>query len=79
MYLFPTVSPVFNMAADKAAWDDLLQWQREINDKDRQLLRTKAMREAPNTSGQELRQIDLKTAQPIGLSALKGKVCIAST
>lgn len=67
------------MAAEKAAWDDLLQWQREINDKDRQLLRTKAMREASNTSAQELRQIDLNTAEPIGLSALKGKVCIGST
>ena len=67
------------MAAETAAWDDLLQWQREINDKDRQLLRTKAMREASNTSAQELRQIDLNTAEPIGLSALKGKVCITST
>jgi hypothetical protein len=63
------------MAAEKAAWDDLLQWQRQINNQDRQLLRTKAMREASTTPVQELRQIDLTTAEPIGLSALKGKVC----
>jgi hypothetical protein len=67
------------MAADTAAWDDVLQWQREINDKDRQLLRTKAMREASNTSAQELRQIDLNNAEPIGLSALKGKVCTTAS
>ncbi|KAI8583204.1 hypothetical protein K450DRAFT_224703 [Umbelopsis ramanniana AG] len=62
------------MAAEKAAWDDLLQWQREINNKDRQLLRTKAMREASTAPVQETRKIDLTTAEPIGLSALKGKI-----
>ncbi|KAI9289376.1 hypothetical protein BC943DRAFT_314212 [Umbelopsis sp. AD052] len=62
------------MAAEKAAWDDLLQWQREINNKDRQLLRTKAMREASTAPVQETRTIDLTTAQPVGLSALKGKI-----
>ncbi|KAH8547883.1 hypothetical protein BGW37DRAFT_509078 [Umbelopsis sp. PMI_123] len=62
------------MAAEQSAWDDLLLWQKEINDKDQQLLRTKAMRETSSGPAQELRQIDLTTTKPIGLSSLKGKI-----
>jgi hypothetical protein len=62
------------MATETTAWDDLLSWQQEINEKDQQLLRTRAMREASSGPVQELRQIDLATAQPVGLSSLKDKV-----
>ncbi|GAB5587364.1 hypothetical protein Unana1_02264 [Umbelopsis nana] len=62
------------MPAETAAWDDLLQWQKEIDEKDQHLLRTRAMREAPAVPALEHRQIDLATAEPVGLSALKGKI-----
>jgi endo-beta-N-acetylglucosaminidase D len=62
------------MSTETAVWEDLTKWQREIDEKDKLLSRKRALRDRPSAPISKINQIDLATAKPLGLSALKEKV-----
>ncbi|CAM0135120.1 Palmitoyl-protein thioesterase 1 [Umbelopsis sp. WA50703] len=62
------------MSTETAVWEDLTKWQREIDEKDKLLSRKRALRDRPSDPISKINQIDLATAKPLGLSALKEKI-----
>lgn len=62
------------MSKESAVWEDLLKWQREIDEKDKLLSRKRVLRDRPAAPITKINDIDLKTVKPLGLTALKEKV-----
>ncbi|KAJ2963028.1 hypothetical protein NQZ79_g2012 [Umbelopsis isabellina] len=59
------------MSNKPAVWEDLLKWQREIDEKDKLLSRKRVLRDRPAAPISKINQIDLNTVKALGLNALK--------
>ncbi|KAG2186118.1 hypothetical protein INT43_002556 [Umbelopsis isabellina] len=59
------------MSKGLAVWKDLMDWQREIDEKDKLLSRKRALRDRPAAPISKINDIDLNTVKPLGLNALK--------
>lgn len=62
------------MSNKPAVWEDLLKWQREIDEKDKLLSRKRVLRDRPAAPIPKINQIDLNTVKALGLNALKERV-----